>query len=120
MELDGPVIIAGSGKSDLIQDFCVRGGKGMVALSLRRQFAAKGCLLERVESYKYLGRILSMDNNDIIAVHSQLAKARRDWARVSKVLRAQNAASRVCSHFYKAVVQGVLLFGSESWTLIPP
>ena len=34
-----------------------------------------------------------------------------------KVLRAENASSRVCGMFYKATVQAVLLFGSETWCM---
>ena len=64
---------------------------------------AEGCPLERVESYKYLGHILWMDDNNIVTVHSQLTKARRVWVRVLKVLRAQTMASQVCGLFYVAV-----------------
>jgi hypothetical protein len=33
------------------------------------------------------------------------------------VLRGENAAPRVDAMFYKAVVQSVLLYGSETWNL---
>ena len=35
------------------------------------------------------------------------------------MLRAENASPRVCGMFYKATVQAVLLFGSETWNLTP-
>jgi hypothetical protein len=35
------------------------------------------------------------------------------------VLRAENASPKVCGVFYKAVVQALLLFGSETWKLSP-
>ena len=35
------------------------------------------------------------------------------------MLRAENASPRICGLFYKATVQAVLLFGSESWNLTP-
>ncbi len=35
------------------------------------------------------------------------------------MLRAENASPKVCGVFYKAVVQAVLLFGSETWKLSP-
>ena len=34
------------------------------ALALREQFTAYGDVLERVEVFKYLGRLLAMDDND--------------------------------------------------------
>ena len=50
---------------------------------------------------------------------SNLRKARRVWARILAVLRAENASPRVCGMFYKATVQNMLLFGSETWVLTP-
>ena len=34
-------------------------------------------------------------------------------------MRSENASSRVCGLFYKATVQAVLLFGSETWNVTP-
>ena len=34
-------------------------------------------------------------------------------------MRAENASPRVCGMFYKATVQSILLFGSETWNLSP-
>ncbi len=46
-------------------------------------------------------------------------KACKCWAQIGKVLRSENASPQVCGYFYKAVVQVVLLFGSENWNLTP-
>jgi len=88
-------------------------------VALRKTFTAYGEDLERVEVFKYLGRLLAYDDNDSQAMRSNLKKARKSWARVSRVLRAENAAPKVCGVFYKATVQAVLLFGSETWKLSP-
>ncbi len=42
------------------------------ALALRQLFYVEGEVLEKVESFKYLGRILTQDNDDIRAVRSQI------------------------------------------------
>ena len=76
--------------------------------ALDQEFTAYGEKLERVEVFKYLGRLLSFDDNDIQAVRSNLKKARKVWSRISRVLRAENASPRVCRIFYKATVQVVL------------
>ena len=89
------------------------------ALALRQQFMVHGDVLERVEVFRYLGRLLSQDDDDIQAVRSQLCKARGTWARVGQVLRRENAPPRVSAKFYKAIVQSVLLYGSETWVLSP-
>jgi hypothetical protein len=39
------------------------------------------------------------------------------WARVGQVLRWENTSPRVAAKFYKAVVQAILLYGSETWNL---
>jgi hypothetical protein len=43
----------------------------------------------------------------------------KSWGQVSHVLRAENASPKVCGVFYKATVQAVLLFGSETWKSSP-
>jgi hypothetical protein len=90
-------------------------------VALARTFTAYGedLDLERVEVFKYLGRLLAYDDNDSQAMRANLKKAHKSWARVSRVLRAENASPKVCGVFYKAVVQAVLLFGSETWKLSP-
>ena len=74
-------------------------------------------MFEKVESFRYLGRILAQDDDDARAVRSQIKKARGIWARVGQVLQADNTPLKVSAKFYTAVVQSVLLHGSESWNL---
>ena len=45
------------------------------ARSLDHEFSAYGETLERVEVFKYLGRLLAFDDNDVQAVRSNLKKA---------------------------------------------
>jgi hypothetical protein len=87
------------------------------ALALCEQFYIHDQVLERVEVFKYLGRLLAQDDDDIQAVRAQIRKARATWARVSNVLRAQNATPRISAKFYVAVVQSLLLYNSETWVL---
>ncbi len=89
------------------------------ALALRQQFTVHGDVLERVEVFRYLGRLLLLDDDDIQAVWCQLCKARGTWARIGQVLQRENAPPRVSAKFYKAIVQSVLLYGSETWVLSP-
>ena len=46
-------------------------------------------------------------------------RARKCWARLHRVLRAETADPRTCATFYRATVQAVLLFGSETWSITP-
>ena len=71
-------------------------------------------MLERVEVYKYLGRLLVQDDDNMQAIWEQLRKERGVWARVGQVLCGENTSPKVAAKFYKAVVQAVLLYGSET------
>ena len=45
------------------------------ALALHQQFTVHGDVLEQVKVFRYLGCLLSQDDDDIQAVQSQLCKA---------------------------------------------
>ena len=49
----------------------------MSTITLRRQFIAYGDVLEQVEVFKYLRRLMAMDDNNAEAAQTQLCKARR-------------------------------------------
>jgi hypothetical protein len=76
-----------------------------------------GEALKKVEVFKYLGRMMAQDDNNVQAMQHQLHKAQGTWARIGQVLRSENPTPRVAAKFYKAVVQAVLLYGSETWNL---
>jgi hypothetical protein len=84
------------------------------ALAFRQQFTIHGDVLERVEVYKYLGRMMAQDDDDTQAVCAQLRKARGTWARVGKVLRSENTSPIVAVKFYLAVAQAILLYSSKT------
>jgi hypothetical protein len=88
-------------------------------VALTQLFTAYGGKLERVEVFKYLGRLVAYDDNDTQAMRGNLKKVRKSLGRVSCILRAENASPKVCGVFYIAIVQAVLLFGSETWKLSP-
>jgi hypothetical protein len=90
-----------------------------VHLALKNMFTAYGEGLERVEVFKYLERLLAYDDNNSQAVRGNLKKVQGIWARISRTLRAEIVSPRVCSIIYKATLQSILLFGSETWNLSP-
>ena len=48
-----------------------------------------------------------------------LGKARNSWGRLSCILIREGADPKVSEHYYKVVVQAVLLFGEETWVITP-
>ncbi len=87
------------------------------ALALHQQFTVHGDVLEHVKVFKYLGRMMAQDNNDIQAIRVQLRKARATWACVGQVLRSKNAPPPIAAWFYQAIVQATLLYGSKTWVI---
>jgi hypothetical protein len=89
------------------------------ALALRQQFTIHGDVLKRVKVYKYLGWMMAQDDVNAQAIRAQLRKARVTWAWFGKVLRGENTSPTIAAKFYLAVVQAVLLYGSETWVISP-
>jgi hypothetical protein len=79
----------------------------------------KGVALDRVNTFRYLGRPLSMTDEDWPAVYRNLTKARAKWGRLARVLTREGACPRTAGKFYKVVVQSVLLYGCETWVVTP-
>ena len=70
------------------------------ALAIRQQFFIHGDDLEQVEVFKYLGRLLAQDDEDIQAIHNQLRKACAMGACVGQVLQAENVSPLLVKKFY--------------------
>ena len=79
-----------------------------------RAFSAHGQPLDMVTSFRYLGRLISAAENDWPAVVNNLSRARGVWRSMTRILSREGAQPRVSGFFFKAVVQAVLLFGSET------
>jgi hypothetical protein len=80
-------------------------------------FYVAGVQVKTVKEFKYLGRILSDDDSNEPCVDRNLARARKAWGRISRILSSEGAAPKVMATFYKTIVQSVLLYGAESCVL---
>ena len=67
----------------------------------------------------YMGRTLSFSNDDWPAVGWNLRRVPGKWGKVAKILGWEGEYRRTTGMFNVAVVQMVLLFGSETWVLTP-
>ena len=88
--------------------------------ALSTEFRIDDTLLENVETFRYLGRIVSATTEDWPSVSDNLRKARKSWGRFSTLLRREGASPRVCGLFYKAVVLSTLLYACETWVITKP
>mgnify|MGYP000270434644 FL=1 len=72
-------------------------------------FKIGGVEIERVERFRYLGRILDENDDDRHALERQLARERVRWGRVAQALRGQGLKSKAMGYFYKVIVQAIVL-----------
>ena len=72
-----------------------------------------------VAYFQYLGKVILAADDDWPAVVRNLERARALCKRMMRVLRREGLEPRVSGFFFKAVVQEVLLFGTETWVVTP-
>ena len=84
-----------------------------------RVFLAYGTPIMAVSLFWYLGKTLLSAENDWLAVERNLQRDLVNWERLTKILVMEGADKRIVGKFCVAVVQAVLLFGSETWVLTP-
>ena len=80
-------------------------------------FHINGQPLERVRSFRYLGRILSDNDDDSPCIQENLRRARQRWNCIAKILKAEGANAKCMSKFYMTIVQAVLLYGADTWVI---
>ena len=82
-------------------------------------FTAYGNPLALVTSFRYIRRVILANDNDWPAMVRKLHKERRKWARLTRVLSREGEDARTSGQIYLALVQLVLLYGSETWVMTP-
>ena len=75
--------------------------------------------IKLVPRFTYLGRVMTVGDDDWPAVAGNLAKARKSWGRMQGVLRREGATPQISRNVFKEVIQQVLLFGVETWVVTP-
>jgi hypothetical protein len=85
--------------------------------AFQRTFTIQNQPIETLTSFQYLGRIITSMDSDWEAARFNLNKARNQWMTISQVLARASASPRISALFYKATVQTVLLYGSETWVI---
>ena len=77
-----------------------------------------GMLLEDVKNFKYLGTTLksgvSSDNELLI----RLATATSAMIRLNVIWTSKNISFKIKFNLYRSLVLSILLYGSETWTLM--
>ena len=69
--------------------------------STERAFKAYGEQLESVPRFTYLGRVMTAGDDDWPSVAGNLAKARRSWGRLQRILGREGATSRILGSLFQ-------------------
>ena len=78
-----------------------------------------GELLEEVNSFTYLGAALAKDGTSTAEILKRIAMATAAMARLTKLWKTNNISFAVKHKMYKVLVVSILLYGCETWTLLP-
>ena len=84
---------------------------------LEATFQVGNSIVDNVDEFVYLGRVVTANDTDWPAVSRNLVKARKRWARFSALLKREGASPKVSGLFYKAVVMSQLLYACETWVI---
>ena len=68
-----------------------------------------------VAFFQYLGRVISADDDNWLALVRNLSRARAVWKRMTGILSREGAEPRMPGFFNKSMVQAVMFFGLETW-----
>ena len=68
--------------------------------------------------YSPLDKVLLWTDDDFLAVLHNIHSMRQVWGRIRKLLSWEGADPISSEKFYLAVLQAVILFGSEIWVLL--
>ena len=84
-----------------------------------KYFSYYGRPLTTVKSFNYIVRILTASYYNFPEVVGNLQKSWKKWARMLRVLVREGGICGCRGTLFKAVVQAVLLFGSNTWVMTP-
>ena len=68
--------------------------------SIERAFEAYGAPIKNVTEFKYLGRVLTVGNDNWPALVGNLGMVRRSWGRLAQVLGREGADPKILWSFY--------------------
>ena len=77
-----------------------------------------GETLEQVDSFKYLGALITEDGKSTIDIRARLAITLSAMSRLSKMWKNQRISIATKIRLQKALVTSIALYGCESWTLL--
>ena len=81
-------------------------------------FKVKHMTFERVNSFVYLGTLITTDNNTSAKINNRIALANGSYFGLVNILKAKNMNRKYKVIIYKTLTKPVLIYGAETWVLI--
>jgi hypothetical protein len=72
---------------------------------------------ETVNSFVYLGTLITTDNNTPAEINNRIALANRSYVGLVNILQAKNINRKYKVIIHKTLIKPVLMFGAETWVL---
>ena len=73
--------------------------------------------VENVTTFLYLGLPLEQTDDDWPTMRQNIMHTRSVWGRLGTLLLREGEDTKVLEKFYRAVVQAIILYWSETWVL---
>jgi hypothetical protein len=78
-------------------------------------FKVKHVTFERVNSFVYLGTLITTDNNTSAEINNRITLANRSYFELVNILKAKNINRKYKVIIYKTLVKPVLMHGADTW-----
>jgi len=77
-------------------------------------FKVKRMTFERVNSFVYLGTLITADNNTSAEINNRITLANRSYFGLVNILKTKNINRKYKVIIYKTVIKSVLMYGAET------
>jgi hypothetical protein len=72
---------------------------------------------EKTEIFKYLGSLVTADNNISAEIQARLMARNRCYYALKNVLKSKNISQKVKLNVYRTIIRPVVTYGSKTWTV---
>ena len=83
-------------------------------------FKVKHMTFERVNSFVYLGTLITADNNTSAEINNRITLANRSYFGLVNILKAKNIKRKYKVIINKTLLKSVLMYGAETWVQSKP
>jgi hypothetical protein len=73
--------------------------------------------IKAINKFKYLGSILEATSAITLEIEKRISKGRRVIGMLNCLVEQNYPSQNQKKHMYQALVQNILLYGAETWTL---